>query len=143
MINIITENPFWRTHGLLVARIIMGGVFLMAAYMKFTNISGMAGYIAAMNFPFPTTLIWIAAIFELIMGLCIVTGVFFRGAALLLGVYAIFLAIVFHGPSLWGSNQDEFGFFVDHFVMLAGLLFMLGHGPGRTWSLTKIESKQS
>ncbi|TIL34010.1 MAG: DoxX family protein, partial [Mesorhizobium sp.] len=41
----------------------------------------------------------------------------------------------FHGPSHWAGNQAEFGFFVDHFTFLAGLLFAAVHGPGRvlTW----------
>ena len=39
----------------------------------------------------------------------------------------------FHGPSHWAANQDEFGFFVDHFTFLAGLLFAAAHGPGGKW----------
>jgi putative oxidoreductase len=47
----------------------------------------------------------------------------------------LFLAFAFHGPSHWAGNQAEFGFFVDHFTFLAGLLFAAVHGPGRvlTW----------
>ncbi len=135
MTKVITESAFWRTHGLLIARLIMGGVFLMAAYMKWSNVAGMAEYVASAGFPYPVVLVWIAAFFELILGLCIITGVFFRGAALFLLIYALFLAFVFHGPSQWATDQNHFGFFVDHFVMVAGLLFMLGNGPGKTWTL--------
>ena len=42
----------------------------------------------------------------------------------------IFLAFAFHGPGKWAANQAEFGFFVDHFTFLAGLLFAAAHGPG-------------
>jgi putative oxidoreductase len=137
MLN-IAYNRFWKTHALLLARVLMGGVFLMASIMKFNDIHGMAGYVASMhNWPFPVALIWLAAFFELVLGLCIVTGVFFREAALLLAVYAVFLAVAFHGPAMWIGSQDQFGFFIDHFVMLAGLLFMAGHGAGDTWKLGK------
>ena len=49
----------------------------------------------------------------------------------------IFLGVAFHGPSHWGKNQDEFGFIVDHFTFLAGLLFAAAHGPGRVLAMKK------
>ena len=55
--------------------------------------------------------------------------------ALLAGAYVIFLAFAFHGPSHWQGNQAEFGFFVDHFTFLAGLLFAAVHGPGEKLSM--------
>jgi uncharacterized membrane protein YphA (DoxX/SURF4 family) len=62
--------------------------------------------------------------------LAFLTGAFFSEAALLAGAYVIFLAFAFHGPSRWEGNQAEFGFFVDHFTFLAGLLYAAVHGPG-------------
>jgi uncharacterized membrane protein YphA (DoxX/SURF4 family) len=62
--------------------------------------------------------------------LAFLTGAYFSEAALLAGAYVIFLAFSFHGPSHWEGNQSEFGFFVDHFTFLAGLLFAAVHGPG-------------
>ncbi|HWF95342.1 MAG TPA: DoxX family protein, partial [Xanthobacteraceae bacterium] len=44
--------------------------------------------------------------------------------------YVLFLGFAFHGPAHWSRSQDEFGFFVDYFVFLAGLLFAAVHGPG-------------
>jgi uncharacterized membrane protein YphA (DoxX/SURF4 family) len=135
MIKIITENVFWRTRGVLIARFIMGGVFLIASYIKFQSIGNTALYIASANFPFPTFLAWSAAIFELLMATAIITGIFFRAAVLLLAVYAIFLAFVFHGPTLWSSDSNQFKFFINHLVMLSALLYMAAHGPGKTWTL--------
>ena len=43
----------------------------------------------------------------------------------------------FHGPSLWEGNQAEFGFFIDHFTFLAGLLFAAVHGPGQVLALRR------
>ena len=129
----IAHNHFWKSQALLIARLLMGGLFLMAAYMKFTGIQSTAGYITAAGFPSGVALAVLAAFFELIFGLCLVTGVYFREAALLLGAYVIFLAFAFHGPSTWVGSPYGFGFFIDHFTMLAGLLFMAAHGPGETW----------
>ena len=119
-----------RTLAILVARLIFAGVFAMAAYFKFAGMADTAGYIASAGFPFPRVLAWLAAIFETGLVLAFLTGVFFSEAALLAGAYVIFLAFAFHGPSHWEGNQVEFGFFVDHFTFLAGLLFAAVHGPG-------------
>ena len=119
-----------RTIAILVARLIFGGVFVMATTFKFIDMPMTAGYIAGAGFPFPLFLAWCAAIFELGLALAFLTGAFFSEAALLAGAYVIFLAFAFHGPSLWQAGQSEFGFFVDHFTFLAGLLFAAVHGPG-------------
>ena len=102
----------------------------MAATFKFAGMQGTADYIAAAGFPFPLLLALLAAFFEVALVLAFLTGAFFSEAALLAGAYVIFLAFAFHGPSHWEGNESEFGFFVDHFTFLAGLLFAAVHGPG-------------
>jgi uncharacterized membrane protein YphA (DoxX/SURF4 family) len=119
-----------RTVAILVARLIFAGMFAMAATFKFAGMADTAAYIAAAGFPFPLLLAWLAAIFEVALVLAFLTGAFFSEAALLAGAYVIFLAFAFHGPSRWEGNQAEFGFFVDHFTFLAGLLYAAVHGPG-------------
>jgi putative oxidoreductase len=96
-----------------------------------------AGYIAAAGFPFPLLLAWCAAILEVLLVVAFLTGAFFSQAALVAAAYVLFLAFAFHGPSHWAGNQAEFGFFVDHFSFLAGLLFAAVNGPGRVlaWNL--------
>src|SRR6267142_4417532 len=120
----------WRTAAILAGRLIFTAVFIMAVSFKLTNISGTAGYIAAAGFPVPTVLAWLAALLELTLVACLLTGAYFSEAALVAAAYVLFLAFAFHGPSHWAANQTEFGFFVDHFTFIAGLLFAAAHGPG-------------
>jgi uncharacterized membrane protein YphA (DoxX/SURF4 family) len=119
-----------KTIAILVARLIFAAVFAMAAGFKFAGMQMTADYIAAAGFPFPLFLAWAAAIFEVLLVLGFLTGAFFSEVSLLAAVYVIFLAFAFHGPLHWQGNQAEFGFFVDHFTFLAGLLFAAVHGPG-------------
>ena len=119
-----------KTFAILLARLIFGAIFAMAMSFKFMDIQATASYIAAAGFPFPLFLAWIAAFFELALTLASLTGAFFSEASVLAGIYVIFLAFAFHGPSHWSANQAEFGFFVDHFTFLAGLLYAAVHGPG-------------
>lgn len=133
-------QPTWQTAAILIGRLIFAGVFLMAAVFKYADMEATAGYISATGFPFSYLLAWLAAIFECVLVFCFLTGAFFSEACLVAGLYVIFLAFAFHGPSHWAGNQAEFGFFVDHFTFLAGLLFAAANGPGRVlaWHKTII-----
>jgi uncharacterized membrane protein YphA (DoxX/SURF4 family) len=127
------EIAMAKTISILVARLIFAAVFLMAVSFKFMGMGATADFIAAAGFPIPLVLAWLAAIFEVALVLAFLTGTFFSYAAYLAAAYVLFLGFVFHGPSHWAGNQAEFGFFVDHFTFLAGLLFAAVHGPGDTW----------
>jgi uncharacterized membrane protein YphA (DoxX/SURF4 family) len=124
----------WGSLAALIGRLLFAGLFAMAVGFKLADIGATAGYIAAAGFPFAGLLAWLAAFLELALVLAFFTGVWFREAALIAAAYVIFLAFSFHGPEHWRDNQAEFGFFVDHFSLFAGLLFAAAYGPGR-WAM--------
>ena len=136
--NAFTSAPRWHVGAILIARLIFAGIFAMAASFKFADMNGTAGFIASVGFPFPLLLAWLAAFFEVALLLGLLTGAYFPEAALLAAVYVLFLAFAFHGPAQWKpDDQTEFGFFVDHFTFIAGLLFAAVHGPGSVLALRK------
>lgn len=126
-----SDKSGWTTAAILAGRLIFALVFIMAVSFKLIDIGATADYIAAAGFPLPKLLAWLAALLELALVACFLTGAYFSEAALLAAAYVLFLAFAFHGPSHWEANQSEFGFFVDHFTFTAGLLFAAVHGPGR------------
>ena len=127
----------WATAAVLIGRLIFALVFIMAVSLKFMDINGTAGYIAAAGFPLSKLLAWLAALFELALITSFLTGAYFSEAALLAAAYVLFLGFAFHGPTHWAGNQAEFGFFGDHFTYLAGLLFAAAHGPGRVLAMQR------
>jgi putative oxidoreductase len=135
--NSNATSSSWQAIAILVGRLIFAGVFIMAAVFKFIDINATAGYIASAGFPLSLPLAWIAAFFEVALIVCFLTGAYFAEASLLAAAYVIFLAFAFHGPSHWQGNQAEFGFFVDHFTFMAGLLYAAVHGPGRLLALPR------
>jgi uncharacterized membrane protein YphA (DoxX/SURF4 family) len=96
-----------------------------------------AAEIAGAGFPIPMVLAWVAAFFELALAFAFLTGAYFTEAAVVAAAYVLFLAFSFHGPDRFASNPMEFGFFVDHFTFIAGLLFAAVHGPGATLVLRR------
>jgi len=133
----LTNNARWATAAVLVGRLIFAAVFIMAASFKLMDINATAEYIASAGFPLAKLLAWLATLLELALIACFLTGAYFSEAALLAAVYVLFLAFAFHGPSHWAGNQAEFGFFVDHFTFIAGLLFAATHGPGRVLAVNR------
>lgn len=132
-----SHSPAWATAGVLIGRLIFAAVFIMALVFKLMDIEGTSAYIASAGFPVPEFLAWLAALFELALSICLLTGAFFAEATLLAAAYVLFLAFAFHGPSHWSGSQSEFGFFVDHFTFMAGLLFAAAHGPGSRLVITR------
>ena len=121
-----------KTLAILVARLIFAGVFAMAAAFKFAlvGMDATAAEIAKAGFPIPVLLAWVAAFFEVALAIGFLTGLFFTEVAIVAAAYVLFLAFSFHGPEKFAANPMEFGFFVDHFTFVAGLLFAAVHGPG-------------
>ena len=132
-----TNRAGWATAAILAGRLIFAVMFIMAVSFKLMDINSTAKYIAAAGFPLSTLVACLAALHELALVMCFLTGAWFSEAALLAAAYVLFLAVSFHGPSHWKANQDEFGFFADHFTFIAGLLFAAAHGPGRVLTLER------
>jgi uncharacterized membrane protein YphA (DoxX/SURF4 family) len=131
-----------RKFAITVARLIFAGVFAMAAAFKFVFIGmdGTAAQIAGAGFPFPFLLAWVAAVFEVALSIGFLTGLYFSETAIVAAAYVLFLGVSFHGPDRWSSNPMEFGFFVNHFTFIAGLLFAAVHGPGNALVLRRARN---
>jgi putative oxidoreductase len=132
-----TNQMGWTTAAILAGRLIFAAMFVMAVSFKLMGINATASYIAAAGFPLPGLLAWLAAFLELALIAGFLTGAYFSETALVAAAYVLFLAFAFHGPSHWAKNQDEFGFFADHFTFIAGLLFAAAHGPGRVLAMKR------
>lgn len=128
-----------KTVAILIARLIFGLDFAMAASFKFVlmGMDATAAQIAAAGFPYPLFLAWVAAFFEAALAIAFLTGLFFREAAMVAAAYVLFLGFSFHGPERWGGNPMEFGLFITHFTFIAGLLFAAVHGPGNALVLRR------
>ena len=121
-----------KTGAILIARLIFAFAFAQAAAFKFVflGMDATAAEIAGAGFPLPHLLAWVAGFFELALTIGFLTGLFFTETAIVSIAYVLFLAFSFHGPSHWAANPMEYGFFTDHVIFIAGLLFAAVHGPG-------------
>src|SRR6267143_1335245 len=93
-----TNGAGWTTAAVLVGRLIFAALFIMAVSFKLMDINATATAIATAGFPVPHVLAWVAAVFELALIVCFLTGAYFSEAALLAAAYVVFLAFGPRGP---------------------------------------------
>jgi putative oxidoreductase len=111
----------------VVARILFGVFFLQAAAFKFPGSAAFAGNVAytADKLPFPALAVTLAFALEVVTGLALVLGWHTRLAAAALVPYIALLTLLFH---MTFASQVDYGFFIDHLLLIAGLLYVSGHG---------------
>ena len=112
---------------LLIARVLLSVMFIMAGLQKFTGIEGTAGYIGSVGLPAPGALAWLSAIFETLAGIAILIGFQTRIAAILLALFCLFTALMFHFDF---ADQVQMLFFMKNVTIAGGFLALYASGPG-------------
>lgn len=115
-----------RTYSPLIARLLIGGFFLLAGVGKVADIAGTAGYIQSVGLP--GVLAWPAAIFEIALGLALIVGYQTRIAALAGAAFCIVTAVLFHNNF---ADQIEMIMFLKNFSIAGAFLMFFANGAGK------------
>lgn len=108
----------------LVARILIGALFLIAGFGKLSDVAGFAGYMASAGLP--AFLAWPAIIFELVLGAALILGFQTRIMALLGAGFCIVAALLYHNP----SDPAQMTNFLKNLAIAGGFLMLFAHGAG-------------
>ncbi|MFC3179797.1 DoxX family protein [Cypionkella sinensis] len=109
----------------LIARIIIGGFFLLAGIGKIGDVAGTAGYMQSVGLP--GFLVWPAIIFEIGVGLCMILGFKTRIVALAAAAFCVVTAVLFHNNF---ADQTQMIMFLKNFSIAGGFLMFFAHGAG-------------
>lgn len=97
----MSESEQWQREqhdtGLLVARVLLGVLFIVMGIYKLSDVEGLATWLGKQDLPVPTLLAWFSAIVETAGGLALAVGIFPGRVALLLALYLIPATLKFHG----------------------------------------------
>lgn len=85
---------------LLVGRVLLSGMFILAGFQKFADPASTAGMITGAGLPAATLLTYLAGVFEVVTGLAVLTGFQTRIASILLALFSVFTALVFHSGTI-------------------------------------------
>ena len=115
-----------KTYSPLIARLFIGGFFLLAGVGKVADIAGTAGYIQSVGLP--GFLAWPSAIFEIALGLALTLGYQTRYAALAGAAFCVFTAVFFHNNF---ADQTQMIMFLKNFSIAGAFLMFFANGAGK------------
>lgn len=118
----------------LVARIFLGQIFFLAGFGKIGGYENTQGYMNAMGVP--GELLPLVIILELGGGLAVIAGWQTRWVSIVLAVFTIAAAAVFHNNF---SDQIQLILFEKNIAIAGGLILLAIHGAG-AYSLDQRKS---
>ena len=110
----------------LIGRIFISLIFLIAGVGKIFNYEGTIGYME--SFGIPGYLLIPAIIIEILFPLLVIIGYKTKLAAIILALFTISLAIIFHTDF---SNQMQLMSFLKNFAIAGGFLIIFIIGAGK------------
>jgi putative oxidoreductase len=110
----------------LIGRIFISLIFLVAGAGKILNYEGTIGYME--SFGVPGYLFIPAIIIEILFPLLIIVGYKTKFFAIILALFAILLAVIFHTDF---SNQMQLMSFLKNFAIAGGFLIIFVRGAGK------------
>ena len=112
---------------LLVARILMCGLFVWDGVLQLRNPAAAAGYFESVHVPLANIAVWPSIAFHLLLGLAILIGFMTRWAAALLALFCLATAFGVHLPAGDLGNMTHF---YKNLVMAGGFLYVMMFGAG-------------
>ena len=109
-----------------IGRIFISLIFLIAGIGKIFNYEGTIGYME--SFGIPGYLLIPAIIIEILFPLLVIIGYKTKLAAIILALFTISLAIIFHTDF---SNQMQLMSFLKNFAIAGGFLIIFARGAGK------------
>jgi putative oxidoreductase len=117
----------------LVGRALIALLFVPAGFGKLMGFAGTVGYITSAGLPLPQVGAALAVIVELGFGLMLLVGFKTRISAIVLAVFTVAAAILFH--NYWGMPADKAYvnqlMFFKNVAIAGGLLAFAAFGAGR------------
>ena len=114
-----------------IGRLLISALFLLSAYNKMLSIDGTMGWME--GFGVPGLLLYPTIALEIILPILIIIGYQARSAAVVLAVFCVATAFIFHNDF---NDQIQVIAFLKNIGLAGGFLFILANGT-KDWSIDK------
>lgn len=115
----------------LIGRIFISSVFLFSALNKILGFENTQAWME--SYSIPGILLWPTIVLEIILPILIIIGYRTQISAILLAMFCIATAVIFHFDF---ANQTQTIAFLKNFALAGGFLFIAVHGP-KEWSVER------
>jgi putative oxidoreductase len=117
---------------LILARLLVGWIFLASGYAALSDIAGTAGYFESLGVPAPMLAAWGTGIFEVVAGTMLAAGLGQRLVAPALAAFSIVASFLGH----YGQGDGAMAFwhaqmFLKDIAIAGGLIGLAVAGAGR------------
>ncbi len=112
---------------LLAARILVGVLFLVAAYNKFKGLGGTTAYFTKLGVPEPSIMTYLVPTFEALVGVLVIIGYHVRLVALAIAIFVVVAALIAHTNFVDGNQLNHF---LKNLAIAGGCLALLVGGAG-------------
>jgi uncharacterized membrane protein YphA (DoxX/SURF4 family) len=129
MTNFLSPSPLWQNAGIGLIRIVVG-LFLIYHGWEVFDAEKMKGYTTwdtFKNLSYPSFMVYMGKVSELLAGILFVLGLFTRLASIVLIITMLYIAFFIGHGKIWYDDQHPFLF------VLLGLVFIFA-GPGN-WNM--------
>jgi putative oxidoreductase len=111
----------------LIGRILIAAIFLVSGFSKLTAPGATIGYIGSLGLPVPLLGYLGSMGLELVGSVLLIVGYRTRLVAVLLAVYSIITALIFHHAL---GDQNQMFHFLKNVAMAGGLIQVVAYGAG-------------
>ncbi len=112
----------------LIARILVGGMFLMSGINKLTDFANTVQFAQSVGLPSPELAIIIAIVAEVLGGLSVLLGYRIFWGGLILVLFTVATSVIFHADF---GDQIQMILFTKNMGIVAALLYMMRFGSGK------------
>jgi len=117
-----------RSYVPLLARILLGLIFVMSGITKITGFEGTQQYMASHGIPLTAVFLVGAIAVEILGGLSVILGLWPRAGAAVLVLFLIPATLIFHTDF---GQQTQMIMFLKNLSIMGGLLLVMAFGGGR------------
>lgn len=127
-----------RSYVPLIARILLGSIFVMSGINKISGFEGTQQYMVSHGIPMTAVFLIGAILVEVLGGLSVILGLWARVGAAGLFLFLIPATLIFHTDF---SQQTQMIMFLKNLSIMGGLLFVVafGSGPYRIQALEGVD----
>jgi putative oxidoreductase len=112
---------------LLIARVLVGVLFLIGSYTKLVGMAGATAYFGRLGIPMPEILLPATMIFEALVGILLIIGYQTRLCALLIAIFVVIAALIAHRNF---GDGNQLNHFLKNLAIAGGCLGIFVAGPG-------------
>ena len=134
----------WADPLLLIARVLLGYIFLLGGWGKLLGLAGFSAYLERQGLPASYPLAVLGAGVEFLGGLALIFGIVTRFAALALVAFTLVATGIAH--RFWefdeAARRGQAINFNKNMTMIGGLLALIVAGPGR-FSIDRLAARKT